>query len=104
MKTASLIVFLTVSIIAATLVFAGNGNDSATPEHWETLKELKERINALEKRLDALEKQREVLQGHPNIVIPDHLPPPDALPKGWKRKEFNGLPYYIIPIEKNQNK
>jgi hypothetical protein len=27
-----------------------------------------------------------------------------SLPRGWRRKEFNGIPYYLVPLDQNQTR
>lgn len=70
--------------------------------------ELKEQISSLQDRVELLEKR--LREG--TIVIVDKPERPDdqsprmprqfRLPehwrKGWQRREFNGIPYYVIPL------
>ena len=78
----------------------------------ETISSLTERIKELEARVERLEKSRQILAlPAPGTELPtrpkgpqeyqqrpDSMPEPD-LPKGWQRKEFNGVPYYIVPLD-----
>ena len=82
----------------------------------ETISSLTERIKELEARVERLEESRQILalpapraelptppKGPQEYQLrPDSLPEP-ALPKGWQRKEFNGVPYYIIPLDSGSN-
>ena len=71
-----------------------NGQPSAEP-----LKQLMDRIGKLEARVAELEKRQRV------IVVPRQPPgllPKRQVPQGWTEKEFNGLPYYIVPLDKGE--
>ena len=51
---------------------------------------------SLEQRIGALEGQMEKL----TKTFPDLK----QLPEGWERREFNGMPFYIIPIDQTQKR
>jgi hypothetical protein len=67
---------------------------------------LEARIAKLEAEVRALQAQRGVA---PPRTPPERAPewrvepapraPGQPLPPGWQRREFNGVPYYIIPCE-----
>ena len=73
----------------------------------EPLKQLMDRIEKLEARVAELEKRQKVIvvpqppslpKGEGWIVVPQPRSlPKGQLPKGWVEKEFNGIPYYIVP-------
>jgi len=74
------------------------------------IQKLQERVTQLEARIVALEKKQPViaLPTKPildglNILPPSTsvVPAPNALPKGWQEQEFNGMPYYIVPLGGN---
>ena len=63
------------------------------PEGTSEIKQLKQQIADLEKRVERLEKQRSSIQvpGRPfEFSVP--------IPRNWHRREFNGQPYYLIPL------
>lgn len=64
------------------------------------LEALQKQVAALEAKVAALEKQIEKL----SFSIPKSFPDLKQLPKGWERREFNGMTYYIIPINQDQKK
>jgi hypothetical protein len=75
-----------------------------TPQQLaDQIKQLSARVAILEKRVAELEKRQ------PMVVVPQpqpslpHAPSPSApirpLPKGWQQREFNGIPYYIVPLD-----
>jgi hypothetical protein len=59
--------------------------------------ELQRRVEALEKRLAEQRPSRPIEP--PSLVLPRSGRPPQQSRPGWQRREFNGVPYYIIPIE-----
>jgi hypothetical protein len=56
---------------------------------------LKKQVTALEERVDRLEVELRKI----TVSIPQAFPELKQLPKGWQRREFNGMPYYIIPLD-----
>jgi hypothetical protein len=56
---------------------------------------LKTQIGALEERVGKLEVAIQRI----SVAIPQGFPELKQLPEGWQRREFNGVPYYVIPIE-----
>jgi len=56
--------------------------------------DLKEKVAALEERVEKLEKRRA-----PVFIDPRTLRDRKAIPKDWRQREFNGMPYYIVPLE-----
>jgi hypothetical protein len=64
----------------------------------ERVKVLEERVSELENRLAATPRTREV----PESPFPS-LRRGSQIPKGWVPREFNGVPYYVIPIRHDPN-
>jgi hypothetical protein len=71
------------------------------------IEQLKNEVAALRQRVDALEEH--VKEGlipaatgdspaQPGVINPYQNFRP--LPRTWKKGEFNGIPYYIVPIDK----
>jgi len=69
-------------------------------ESTKQIEELKKQVNALEQRVATLESRLEKL----TLAIPQTFPNLKQLPKGWEKREFNGMKYYIVPIEPDPKK
>lgn len=88
--------------------------DQETPpgQTPDCCRELLDRIERLEKRVRELEMRTPQLYtvpkpppGRPPLDRPDQLPrvplqPPKDLPPGAEEREFNGMKYYIIPLDR----
>jgi hypothetical protein len=97
MKTARSMAVAVVLVVALLAMGAGD----TTGESDESVARLSARIRSLERRVDDLEKR---LRGKAPTVRPSirrsSRPSGDrSLPRGWQRREFNGVPYYVIPVE-----
>lgn len=64
------------------------------------IEELKKQVITLEQRVATLESRLEKL----TLAIPQTFPDLKQLPKGWEKREFNGMNYYVIPIEQDLKK
>ena len=91
-----------IALVAVTFLVMG----AAGPKHDrdEAVSELRARISLLERRVDNLEKK---LQARPAVrdsvrVRPPSPPRGSSRPRGWSPREFNGVPYYIIPLGQKQ--
>jgi hypothetical protein len=65
------------------------------------LKQLRNRVAELEERIGKLEKQRSY------VAVPQPMPVPPqrrAVPENWQEREFNGLKYYIVPLDKTDDR
>jgi hypothetical protein len=87
-------VVLVVALLAMGAGDATGGSDAS-------MARLSERVRSLERRVEDLEKR---LRGRAPTVRPSmrrsSRPSGErSLPKGWRRREFNGVPYYVIPVE-----
>jgi hypothetical protein len=82
-------------------VLAAGGDDAGEASDLEGLKQ---QVKALEQRVAALEKR--LGQGPTPRVFPMPSPrlPDRQVPKDWLPREFNGVPYYIIPIQNEPNR
>jgi uncharacterized coiled-coil protein SlyX len=69
-------------------------------DQTKQIEELKKQVGALEQRIATLESKLQKL----TLAIPQTFPDLKQLPKGWEKREFNGLRYYIIPIEQEVTK
>jgi hypothetical protein len=57
----------------------------------------------LKKRIKTLEQQLQAI-AHRSVVIPKTFPKPQKIPEGWKEYEFNGMKYYISPLQTDSKK
>jgi seryl-tRNA synthetase len=64
------------------------------------VQDLKKQVAALEEKVADLEKRLQKL----TLTIPQAFPELKQLPKGWEKREFNGMSYYIIPIDQDLKK
>ena len=104
-------VLVTTAAVAAVLVTAFLVMGAANPRHSkdsrdDTIIMLKARISALERRVESLEKRLRISTARrsaPSVRRPATRTP-QSLPKGWRRKEFNGAAYYLIPLEQKQSR
>ena len=75
------------------LVFAGAADESKrNPTETEIVK-LKSEIASLTLKVAELEKKFHQLEASPGMV-PDH----NWMPNGWQQREFNGQPFYVVPL------
>lgn len=101
------IMFVSVALTACLGAgFLFGAPDEASPESdgAAALKKLAQRIDELEKRVEQLEKRQAViaLPSQTPIFRPKLQPgpqPPTSPPKGWLRREFNGMEYFIVPLD-----
>ncbi len=83
--------------IAAALDAAAEQEETQRPA--QNMQTLIQRVEKLEARVAELEKRRPTA-----VLTRAQAPTLRELPKGRQRKEFNGLPYYIIPLQANGEK
>ena len=112
-------------ILPASLILIGGislavvAADPPGDEPAPTLEQLKERLERLEDRVAALEAERprrfvpapgprlrprpprdgDLQPLPPDFVPPRQQPEEERVPEGWRRFEFNGQDYYIIPVD-----
>jgi len=91
-----------VAVVLLAMAFLALGATDPAQRHDDSVARLEDRISALEHRVKTLESK---LQSTPPRrraapVPPERTPRSQHHPKGWRRKEFNGIPYYIIPVER----
>jgi hypothetical protein len=103
MKTATSIAAAAVVLVVALLAM---GASDPTGDGDDSIAQLRERVGALERRVEALEKQG---RGKPATVRPATRKPSRSsgersLREGWRRREFNGVPYYVIPVDGKQGR
>lgn len=66
-----------------------------------TVGQLLQRIDHLTTRVEQLERRQPAMvfqpvSNQPTAVAP--VLPSEVLPDGWSQHEFNGQPYYIVPL------
>ena len=104
--------FLSFALMALLMVAGGwlvgpltatdaTATDDASTDRAATMKALVARLEKLEARVAELEAQTA-----PVIRPADFTSAVQALPetpKGWSRREFNGVEYFIVPLTTNKN-
>jgi Tfp pilus assembly protein PilO len=75
-----------------------DSNDNVKAE----LKSLKSQVASLEKRIKTLETQ--LLADRALKELQPAIPQTPQVPKGWRKRQFNGIPYYVIPLHQNPKK
>jgi hypothetical protein len=68
------------------------------------LSSLQEHVQRLEKRLEKAELIISRLwpgQDDAMCVTPPMLCPRTPLPKGWQKRQFNGITYYLVPVDED---
>jgi hypothetical protein len=103
MKTSKSIAAIIVLLIITFLVMGATDLNCCSDD---SIAQLKARVSSLEQRVDCLEKKLQtsaVKRSSTNSRSPN--PPRDkSLPRGWHRKEFNGVPYYLVPLVQKQSR
>ena len=87
-----------VILIPLTVIALGANTKSSDGVEAE-LKSLRSQIGSLEKRVKTLETQ--ILADRELKSQQRAVPQRPQTPKGWLRNEFNGIPYYVIPLQTN---
>jgi hypothetical protein len=87
-------------LIPLTLLALGAKAESSENIEAE-LKSLKSQVASLEKRVQTLETQ---LADRTLKYLQPAIPQMPKAPKGWRKRQFNGIPYYIIPLQQNPKK
>lgn len=90
-----------VILMPLTLLALGAKTESSESIQAE-LKSLRSQVESLEKRIAQLEIQSlkdKVTKDYPGII-----PQMPQAPKGWRKRQFNGIPYYAIPLQQNPKK
>ena len=104
-------VFVTMAVVAAVIVTAFLVMGAANPRHSKDSRDdsitlLKARISALERRVESLEKRLRTSTVRRSVpsVRPPAARPKQSPPRSLRRKDFNGFPYYLIPLKIEQSR
>ena len=121
MKTSKSIIAVGALLVITFLVM---GATDFSHNRDDSIAQLKARISSLEKRIEALEKKLQTStikrssetrgtsrpsreQGLPRSSAtrrPSRPSREQGLPRDWRKKEFNGVPYYIVPLNQKQSR
>ncbi len=104
MKKSFFTVFLILAsagLIFLVTSFTITGNSQNNNEKYKILEKkvdsLSTRVAKLEKKVQSLEEQRYAFKmPGPYLHVPH-----GKVPKNWKQFWFNGMPYYMVPIQKD---
>ncbi len=99
MKVSIPITIMAVVLVVACLALGGTDPD---PGPDDVITRLEQRLGALEQRVESLEKKLQLASTmrRPATIRPARPSVRRSRPQGWRRKEYNGVPYYVIPIER----
>jgi len=100
MRRFLLLIGLTI-LMPLTLLALGATEDSNDNVKAE-LKSLRSQVASLEKRIKTLETQ--LLTDRALKDFPLTTPQMPKVPKEWRKRQFNGIPYYVIPLQQNSKK
>lgn len=64
---------------------------------------LRERFENLEARISAWESRFHTVPRDPNAMVPQPWLHGRHVPENWRHQEFNGMPYYVIPLREDPN-
>ena len=84
--------------VAAVVVLGMGAAAPAPSQESSEIEQIKKEVAALRGRVEALEERLKEGKVRPGVITP--YPELRQVPPNWKRGEFNGMPYYIIPIDK----
>ena len=92
-------VSIAVAVLAMGLLAWGATNQD--PRGGDPIARLEVRISSLEHRVETLERRLRATTAGRSSATRRPVPTPRSptRPRGWRRKEFNGRSYYVIPLE-----
>jgi hypothetical protein len=100
MVTRIVFVILAALLVAPAVTSVIRAQPSDTSAESTELEQLRQRIDKLEERVKQLEQQPRVQITQPS---PPYGPTPRRIPDNWEQREFNGMPFYIIPCDNEAN-
>jgi hypothetical protein len=86
--------FLSGSILAAVILCAA-GASSEPPKESSEIEQLRKEVAELRQRISSVEDRMR----DRSIITVRPYPPHRPIPKNWRPFEFNGMTYYVIPID-----
>ena len=99
---------VSIAAVVVLLIMAFLVMGAADPNHSrdDSIARLRARISSLERRVEALDKRLRTSTVKPGPAPRRPSGPPRAqiLPKGSLRRQFNGVPYYLVPLGQKQSR
>ena len=99
---------ISITAVVVLLIMAFLVMGATNPHHSrnDSITQLKARISSLERRVASLEKKLRTNTASRSSAIrrPSSPPRNQSIPRDWRRKEFNGFPYYLIPLDLKQSR
>ena len=98
-------ILLLVMILAGIYVLALASLGKPPKEQSKTeIQQLQAEVTNLERRVLDLEQRVRKLETIKLAIAlsPGLLPERSPLPEGWQKRYFNGVPYYIVPLENKE--
>ena len=83
------------------LALAADEQSTAKPSELDVLRK---QIKDLEVRVRVLEGRFHITRPDPNVPMPQPWLHGRPVPETWQRREFNGMPYYVIPLRNDPNR
>jgi len=84
---------------AVAFIVAVSAGGQAGPSAAPDTADLRQQIAALERRVGVLEERLRRQPAAGSLVTPPTSLQTPALPKGWQQRDFNGMPYYLAPVQ-----
>ena len=100
MKARIAIALVGCCVFGGILALAAEEESTPKPSEFYVLRK---QVKDLEARVAVLERLLKTTPREPNALI---LPPSlhgRRVPESWSRREFNGMPYYVIPLQHDPN-
>lgn len=101
MKMSIAIVVIGCCVLGSVWAMAAGQKADSSPSEIE---KLKDRVKTLEDKVAAMEKQLQVSPRVPRALPLPQFPRSRQAPDSWLPREFNGIPYYVIPLEQDPNR
>ena len=91
-----------IMVVVLVMAFLAMGAADSAHSDDDSIARLEGRVSSLERRVRTLESKLQSIVAKPKAATRGSATPPRdrSRPKGWRRREFNGVPYYIIPVER----
>lgn len=95
---------VSVGVVVLVMALLAWGATNQGPRDDDPIAHLKDRICSLEHRVETLERRLRATTAGRRSATRRPVPTPRSQnrPRGWRRKEFNGRSYYVIPLEQKR--